>query len=157
MYSNHIIYVYAHINRSSRVHTGSLVFLFSLLGSLLSSLVLKRFGHKVCMIITNVPFMMSLAMLFYAENVPALYTSSILMGLSVGFSGGPFTSYLGEICEPKLRGAMMAATNVFFFSGYLMFTMVSIQTDDWRHTVLITSAIPVVTVAVLIVVITLIL
>lgn len=140
------------VNRPSLIHLGSLLFLFTLLGSLVSSLVLKRLGHKICMIITNVPFLMSMIMLFYAENVHTLYISSILMGLSVGFSGGPFTSYLGEICEPKLRGAMMAATNVFFFSGYLMFTVVSILTDDWRRTVLITTAIPVLTVVVLIVV-----
>lgn len=129
---------------------GSLVYLFTPLGSLLSSLVLRRLGHKNCMIITNVPYLVSQIMLFYADNVRTLYVCSILMGLNVGFSGGPFASYLGEVCEPKLRGAMMSATNVFFFFGYLLFTIVFALTKDWRRTVLINMAIPVVTTAILI-------
>ena len=102
------------------------------------------------MIIVNIPYLVSHIMLYFAEDVNTLYLCSILMGLSVGFSGGPFAAYLGEVCEPKLRGAMMSAANVFFFFGYFLFTAVYALTKDWRRTVLINMALPVVTAVILI-------
>ncbi|XP_025416354.1 facilitated trehalose transporter Tret1-like [Sipha flava] len=129
---------------------GSLMYLCTPLGSFVSSLVLTRLGHKNCMIITNIPYTMAFAMMYYAENVATMYASSILMGLSIGFSGGPFSAYIGEVCEPKLRGALMSATNVFYFGGSFMVTGVYAITRQWRLTLLINMAIPVITVIILI-------
>lgn len=128
------------------------MYLCTPLGSVLSSVLLNRLGHKKCMIITNVPYLMSQILLFYAGNVHTLYACSIMMGLSVGFSGGPFSAYVGEVCEPKLRGALMSATNVFYFSGSLLFASIYAVTRQWRLTVLINMAVPVITIAVLLVV-----
>lgn len=129
---------------------GSLLYLCTPLGSLISSLVLDRLGHKNCMIITNIPYLVSQIMFFYAENVETMYACSIMMGLSVGFSGGPFSAYIGEVCEPKLRGALMSATNVFYFSGSLLFSAIYAITRQWRLTVLINMAIPIVTIMILV-------
>jgi MFS family permease len=128
------------------------MYLCTPLGSFVSSLVLTRLGHKNCMIITNIPYTMAFAMMYYAENVATMYASSILMGLSIGFSGGPFSAYIGEVCEPKLRGALMSATNVFYFGGSFMVTGVYAITRQWRLTLLINMAIPVITVIILILV-----
>jgi len=129
--------------------SGSLLFLFTPLGSALSSLTLGHFGHKTCMIITNVPFIVSQIMFFYANSIGTLYACSMLMGISVGYSGGPSSAYIGEVCEPKLRGALMSATNVFYFVGSLLFTLVYAITLEWRLTVLIGMSIPIVTIAIL--------
>ncbi|XP_060837389.1 facilitated trehalose transporter Tret1-like isoform X2 [Rhopalosiphum padi] len=128
---------------------GSLLYLCTPLGSIISSLVLNRLGHKNCMIITNIPFLVSQIMFFYAENVETMYACSIIMGLGVGFSGGPFSAYIGEVCEPKLRGALMSATNVFFFGGSLLFTTIYAITRQWRLTVLANMAIPIITIVIL--------
>jgi len=101
------------------------------------------------MIITNVPFIMSQIMFFYANSIGTLYACSMLMGISVGYSGGPSSAYIGEVCEPKLRGALMSATNVFYFVGSLLFTLVYAITLEWRLTVLIGMSIPIVTIAIL--------
>ncbi|CAH1713748.1 facilitated trehalose transporter Tret1-like isoform X2 [Aphis gossypii] len=128
---------------------GSLLYLCTPLGSVFSSLVLDRLGHKNCMIITNIPYLVSQIIFFYAENVETMYVCSIMMGLGVGFSGGPFSAYLGEVCEPKLRGALMSATNVFFFSGSLLLTTIYAITRQWRLTVLANMAIPIITIVIL--------
>lgn len=128
---------------------GSLLYLCTPLGSVFSSVVLDRLGHKNCMIITNIPYLVSQIMFFYAENVETMYACSIMMGLGVGFSGGPFSAYLGEVCEPKLRGALMSATNVFFFSGSLLLTTIYAITRQWRLTVLANMAIPIITIVIL--------
>lgn len=125
------------------------MYLCTPLGSILSSLVLSQLGHKNCMIITNIPYMISLIMLYYAENIETLYVCSILMGLSVGFSGGPFSAYIGEVCEPKLRGALMSATNVFYFGGSLLFSAIYAITRQWRLTVIISMVIPIITIIIL--------
>lgn len=132
---------------------GSLVYLCTPLGSIVSSLVLHRLGHKNCMIITNIPYLMSQIMFIFAKNVETMYACSILMGLSMGFSGGPFASYIGEVCEPKLRGALMSATNVFYFAGSLLFSSVNAITRQWRLTVLINMAVPIITIIILFMVI----
>lgn len=111
--------------------------------------MLNPLGHKNCMILTNIPYIVSQLMLFYAENITTMYACSILMGLSVGFSGGPFTSYIGEVCEPKLRGALMSVTNVFYFTGSLIFTSIYAITKQWRLTVLISTSIPIINIIVL--------
>lgn len=128
------------------------MFLFTPLGSLLSSLLLDRLGHKNCMIITNIPYIASQIMLFYAENVQTLYASSILMGLSIGFSGGPCSTYIGEVCEPKRRGTLMSAANAFYYIGSLVLTVIYSITLKWRRTVLISTAIPIINCIILIMV-----
>jgi MFS family permease len=126
--------------------------LFTPVGSLLSSLTLDRFGHNKCMIITNIPYIVSQIMFFFAENVDTLYMCSILMGLSIGYAGGPCSAYIGEVCEPKLRGALMSVTNVFYFVGSLVFTLIYAVTLDWRLTVLLSMIIPIVNIVILLVV-----
>jgi len=128
---------------------GSLLFLFTPVGSVLSSLTLGLLGHNRCMIITNIPYIVSQVMFLYADNVTTLYASSILMGLSVGYSGGPCSAYIGEVCEPKLRGTLMSAANVFFYVGSLIFTLVNATTNRWRQTVLINLSIPIINIIIL--------
>lgn len=92
-------------------------------------------------------------MCYFAEDVGTMYACSIVMGLSMGFSGGPFSAYIGEVCEPKLRGALMSVTNVFYYGGSLLFTTVFAITKQWRLTVLINMSIPIITIAILFMVI----
>ncbi|VVC30787.1 Sugar transporter, conserved site,Major facilitator superfamily domain,Major facilitator, sugar [Cinara cedri] len=130
---------------------GSLLYLSTPLGSALSSLVLNRLGHKNCMILSNLPFIASHLMMVYADNMGTLYASSVLMGLSIGFASGPFTAYIGEVCEPKLRGALMSVTNIFYFFGATLFTTTAAITKQWRLAVLINLLIPVLTILILLV------
>lgn len=130
------------------------MFLFTPLGSALSSVSLGKLGHKKCMLLTNVPFIVSQIMLFYAGSVETLYVSSILMGISIGYSGGPCSAYIGEVCEPKLRGTLMSAANVFYYVGSFAFTLIYAITSEWRLTVLIGMSIPIINVIILFMVIT---
>lgn len=98
------------------------------------------------MVITNVPYIVAQLMFLFAEDVKTLYASSILMGISVGYSGGPCSAYVGEVCEPKLRGTLMSATNLFYYAGSMLFTSLYAVTMEWRLTVLISMSVPVVNV-----------
>eukprot|EP00102_Acyrthosiphon_pisum_P027929 XP_016665139.1 PREDICTED: facilitated trehalose transporter Tret1 isoform X1 [Acyrthosiphon pisum] len=127
----------------------SLLYLFTPVGNILSLLLLDRFGHKKCMILTNIPSIIAQIILYFAENVEILYASSILMALTLGFSNAPSLAYAGEVCEPKLRGALTSALNVFYYGGSIILTMVYSITMQWRLTVLLTTVFPMLTIAIL--------
>ncbi|XP_060841085.1 facilitated trehalose transporter Tret1-like [Rhopalosiphum padi] len=127
----------------------SLLYLFTPLGNLLSSLLLDRLGHKKCMILTNIPCLVAQIMLYFAENVEILYASSILMALSMGFSNAPSLAYAGEVCEPKLRGALTSALNIFYYAGSIILTMLYSINMKWRLTVLMTTVFPIMTIIIL--------
>ncbi|XP_050429976.1 facilitated trehalose transporter Tret1-like [Adelges cooleyi] len=130
---------------------GSLLYLCTPLGSLVSSILLRRIGHKRCLILSNVPYLASIVLLYHANDIETLYLCSVITGLTMGFVGGPSSSYLSEVCEPKLRGALTSATNVFYFAGVLMVTVIYAMTLQWRYTVLVTTIVPVLNIIVLLV------
>ncbi|KAE9527591.1 hypothetical protein AGLY_012871 [Aphis glycines] len=127
----------------------SLLYLFTPLGNVLSSLLLDRLGHKKCMILTNIPCLVAHIMLYFAENIDILYASSILMALGMGFSNAPSLAYAGEVCEPKLRGALTSALNIFYYGGSITLTTLYSYNMQWRLTVLITTVFPILTIVIL--------
>lgn len=118
---------------------GSLIYLFPPVGSVVVSFVQDRFGHRACMMVSNVSHLLSVAMLLLSEGPAGLYASSALMGFNVGFVTSFSLSYCGEVCEPKLRGTLTAVLNLFYFAGYLCITMLYAVTADWRISVLYTA------------------
>lgn len=114
------------------------------LGSLVLTLVQGRLGHRVCMALTDlVQFLSVFIVVLFPITVGSLYLCSILMGLSTGLATGLCISYSGEVCEPKLRGALTSALNVFYFAGYFFVTTAYAITDSWKMTMLITVAAPI--------------
>jgi len=133
--------------------SASLLYLFTPVGNILSLFLLNRFGHKKCMILTNIPSIIAQIMLYFAENVEMLYASSILMALTLGFSNAPSLAYAGEVCEPKLRGALTSALNIFYYAGSIILIVVYSITMQWRLTMLLTTVFPILTIAILLTVI----
>ncbi|VVC39589.1 Sugar transporter, conserved site,Major facilitator superfamily domain,Major facilitator, sugar [Cinara cedri] len=122
---------------------GSLVYLTPPLGSLFLSLVQSNMGHRVCMALTNlIQFMSVVVVVMFPVTVNALYVCSMLMGLSTGFATGLCISYSGEVCDPKVRSSLTSALNVFYFGGYFFITTLYAITTQWKKTLLITVAVP---------------
>ncbi|CAI6348431.1 unnamed protein product [Macrosiphum euphorbiae] len=138
-----------HISEEQTSWIGSLIYLFPPVGSVVVSFVQDRFGHRVCMMVTNVTHLLSVATLMLSDGPSGLYASSALMGFNVGFVTSFSLSYCGEVCEPKLRGTLTAVLNLFYFAGYLCVTMLYAVTADWRLSVLFTAILSVVNAAIL--------
>lgn len=112
-------------------------------GSLFLSLFQARLGHRLCMVFTNlVQFSAVFVVLLFPIKVVTLYACSVLMGLATGCATGLSISYSGEVCEPKLRGALTSALNVFYFGGYFFVTTAYAITNSWRLTLIITIVVP---------------
>jgi len=122
---------------------GSLVYLSPPIGSLFLSLVQARLGHRVCMALTNLIQLSSvLVVVLFPITVSSLYACSMLMGLSTGFATGLSISYSGEVCEPKLRGSLTSALNVFYFVGFFFVSTAYAITESWKQSLIITVAVP---------------
>lgn len=98
---------------------GSILYLCQPIGSCMSGYAQKHFGKKSCVVLACVPSIFGWILLFYANSVTMLYWSTITMGIGLGFNDGPAYSYIGEICEPRLRGIMACVVNMACLIGVL--------------------------------------
>ncbi|CAB0001158.1 unnamed protein product, partial [Nesidiocoris tenuis] len=124
---------------------GSIVYACQPLGSVLSGLVLEPLGRKYAMMAVNVPHILGWYLLYSASTHVALYIAAVIMGLGVGFMEAPIITYIGEICEPHLRGTLTSYSNLFVTFGmttvYVFGTLV-----DWRTAALIFMNLPILTI-----------
>uniref|UniRef100_A0A0A9WSX5 Facilitated trehalose transporter Tret1 n=4 Tax=Lygus hesperus TaxID=30085 RepID=A0A0A9WSX5_LYGHE len=124
---------------------GSIIYACQPTGSVLSGLVLESLGRKYAMMAVNVPHILGWFLLYSAGSHLALYMAAMIMGLGVGFMEAPIITYIGEICEPRLRGTLTSYSNLFVNFGmtsvFVLGTLV-----DWRHAALICMMLPVLTI-----------
>ncbi|XP_055716568.1 facilitated trehalose transporter Tret1-like [Phlebotomus papatasi] len=124
---------------------GSLAFICTPIGSLLSGWVTEPIGRKNAMIIVNIPHIAAWLILYFATSVAEMYLAAILLGLGTGFMDAPIITYVGEICQPSIRGILISCAGVAatlgFFIGYLLGTIV-----PWRQAALVCLTVPLLTV-----------
>lgn len=93
----------------------------------------------------NIPELIAWILMYTANSVEALYASVIMMGISAGFMEAPGLSYIGEITEPGIRGVLTSFANINVTVGLLIeFFLGSIL--DWRTTVAISAAFPLISI-----------
>ncbi|KAF0763767.1 facilitated trehalose transporter Tret1-like [Aphis craccivora] len=121
---------------------GSILFVFHPTGSFLSGFLQERFGRKRCMIVANIPSIFGWIMLYYTHDVVSLYASTVLMGLSIGFSEAPILSYVGEITEPRLRGMMASLASTAGMLGMFLIYLLG-YFYEWRIVALLSTLCPI--------------
>lgn len=123
---------------------GSIAFICTPIGSLLSGWVTEPIGRKNAMILLNIPHIIAWIMLYNATSVEMLYGASILMGLGSGFMEAPVVTYVGEISQPKIRGILTSCAGVMatlgYFLGFLLGTVF-----QWRTVAITCLSVPLLT------------
>ncbi|XP_060878897.1 facilitated trehalose transporter Tret1-like isoform X2 [Metopolophium dirhodum] len=120
----------------------SLLNIFHPVGSFVSGFLQERFGRKRCIIFANFPSIFGWILLYYTHSAVSLYASTILMGLSIGFSEAPILSYVGEITEPRLRGSMASLTSTAPMLGVsFLFTLAYFF--EWQTVALLSTFCPI--------------
>ncbi|KAI5704001.1 hypothetical protein M8J75_000909 [Diaphorina citri] len=122
---------------------GSILYLFHPVGALISGYLLDILGRKKVMILVCIPFFLGWVSLYYAESVSMIIVGTIAMGLGIGFCQGPIISYLGEVCEPRIRGSLTLISGVAGNKGVLVIYLINAFVD-WKTTVWISAIIPVI-------------
>lgn len=122
---------------------GSILYVFHPIGSFLSGFLQEKFGRKRCMIFANIPSIFGWILLYFTHSVALLYASTIMMGLSVGFSEAPILSYVGEITEPRLRGSMASLACMSSMFGVFITYMLGFL-FKWRTVALLSTCCPII-------------
>lgn len=120
---------------------GSVGFICTPIGCLLSGYVTEPLGRKNAMLLLNIPHIVAWIILHFAGSVTEMYIGAILMGLGTGFMEAPVVTYVGEICQPQIRGILTSYAGVMatfgYFLGYLFGTVFM-----WRTVALVCLSVP---------------
>ena len=98
---------------------GSIAYICQPFGSLSSGLLVEWLGRKRFMMLLNIPFLTGWLLMCFAPSYPVLVVASVIIGVTIGLTEAPINSYIGEVCQPEIRGIMTACagqTSTFFSS-----------------------------------------
>jgi MFS family permease len=87
---------------------GSIAYICQPFGSLTSGMLMEWLGRKRLMILLNLPFLAGWVLICTAPNYAVLCFASVVVGITVGLAEAPINSYIGEVCQPEIRGMMTA-------------------------------------------------
>ena len=103
---------------------GSLALLGAAFGGLICHFTMDRFGRKVTLLLSGVPYTIGWLLIVTAVNTPMLYTGRALSGLSLGITLPLASVYISEIARPNMRGSLSACTNIGLMLGlFLIYTL----------------------------------
>lgn len=122
---------------------GSLPFLTQPFGALASGPVVDFFGRKKATFLVNIPHVIGWILMYFSWNLPSLFMANALLGLGTGFMEAPIFSYVSEISEASIRGALCTITQLFLSIGISsMYALGSAV--YWRTAALICLTVPII-------------
>lgn len=87
---------------------------------MLSGLAMVKYGRKTIFQVTNVPFVIGWAILYFSVNIYGLLLGRIVTGFCVGLLSTPVPVYISEITQPTYRGLFLSAQGFAISAGILM-------------------------------------
>lgn len=93
-------------------------------GSIIGALVLDVIGRKKVTLISCFPFFAAWIMIAYAKSVVVLILARFIAGISDGLAFCALPMYLGEIADPKVRGALGSSVSVTWIFGTLLINVI---------------------------------
>ncbi|XP_032527128.1 facilitated trehalose transporter Tret1-like [Danaus plexippus] len=87
------------------------------LGCALSGIVTTPMGRRRAMQMVNIPFFIAWLIFHYSSTANHLYGALFLTGLAGGLLEAPVLTYVAEITQPHLRGALTATSSMCIIIG----------------------------------------
>lgn len=100
-------------------------------GCLISGPFSQRFGQRMAILVSIVPFVLSWIVMATSHAHWMLLLARICGGMAVGFLGAPIQIYIAEISEPHLRG-MLIGSPYFAYSLGILFVFMLGWSFHWR-------------------------
>ncbi|XP_069694805.1 facilitated trehalose transporter Tret1-like [Periplaneta americana] len=123
---------------------GSIAYICQPLGAVSSGVLTDLMGRKRVMLLINLPFLLGWVLMATASSFAMLCIALVLLGITAGLIEAPLSTYIGEVCQPSIRGVMSCMSSVMYQLGSLLVLLTGTLTD-WRTTAVICTSIPVVT------------
>ncbi|XP_043196353.1 facilitated trehalose transporter Tret1-like [Amphibalanus amphitrite] len=121
---------------------GSLMPLSALCGGLGSGTLIEKLGRKITIMGTGLPFMLSYALIAFAQDVYMIYVARVIAGLCIGTLSLAMPVYLGETIQPDIRGTLGLLPTTIGNTGILVCFLVGTYLR-WDHLALFAGCIPV--------------
>ncbi|XP_031635122.1 facilitated trehalose transporter Tret1-like isoform X2 [Contarinia nasturtii] len=121
---------------------GSITVICQPIGGVLSGFLTEPLGRKMALICVNIPYVVAWILLYYANSLMMIYISFGLLGTGLGLMEAPIFTYIGEICEPSIRGILTASASVSAAFGIGLVYFLGSHTS-WRIAALICAVIPI--------------
>ena len=99
---------------------GSMMPLGALFGSLVCGWSMERLGRRTTMLLISLPAVGGWLFITYAGSFGSILTGRILTGFATGCGTVVVPAYVGEVCEPRIRGAMGASLHFLGTIGVLI-------------------------------------
>ncbi|XP_011305792.1 facilitated trehalose transporter Tret1-like [Fopius arisanus] len=90
------------------------------IGSIFAAVIVRTIGTKKAVLFAGIPHALGWMCFLISESVPAIYTARIFGGSGFGIYYSTFPLYIGEIADPKIRGALVGVVAQGTGIGYLI-------------------------------------
>nr|XP_022901110.1 facilitated trehalose transporter Tret1-like [Onthophagus taurus] len=112
------------------------------IGGTISGMVTQAYGRKRTMQIVNIPFLCAWLLLSFATDITQVLIALCITGLTGGLLEAPVITYVAEICEPKLRGALSSTSSLSVILGILLEFLLGTFLS-WKHAALANCIFPI--------------
>ena len=96
---------------------GSLTSIAGIPGAFLCSFTMDRFGRKLCVMLSLMPFVLGWLLIIAADHYSLLYAGRFFTGVGSGMSVPAASVYLGETIGRNYRGMLAPLVSVMFMLG----------------------------------------
>lgn len=129
---------YIIINRYLSQIPASVIGFALIMGNIIITPLMDTIGRKKCHLLTIIPNMIGWIMLHLVNNVAGLITARFLQGIAMGMLGPLGSIIIGEMTDPKNRGAFLTCVSLSLTTGVLVSHALG-TCFSWQYTALICS------------------
>lgn len=101
------------------------------IGSLLSGLLMDKFGRKVVCLLSCIPAAISWISLIFANSIITIYIARVIAGIAAGLTTVGLI-YISELTHPQVRPMLLCLNSVFVSLGILIACCLAIMLN-WRQ------------------------
>ena len=98
----------------------SSIFLSAALGNIIGALAAEKWGRKITLLFSTLPFSIGWLLIIFDGHVSILFIGRLLCGLGVGIITIVCPLYVGEIARPQNRGLLLASQRTALTLGSLL-------------------------------------
>lgn len=120
---------------------GSIVTLGAMFGCPAAGWLVERFGRKMTLLVTSLPFLIGWLAISFGDSLHMLYAGRVLTGLGSGMVCVVSPLYIAETSSKELRGMLGSGVQLFITIGILMVYSLGLVVS-WRGLALIGALIP---------------